>query len=432
MSTSSPLPASPAEPISKADPYAAFRHADYRRFFVVRGLFTMGSLMQTAAVGWLLYERLGSVMALAYVGLVQIIPILLLGLPAGHLADHFDRKKIVMVGQILFGFCSVALTIVSFTNVSPYYIYLILFVISLSRILTIPAITAIIPTIVPKETWSNAASWNSTIFELSGLIGPAFAGIVIGKTGGATAVFAATAVMSLVCFFLFSRIKPQQIFATRKSVSIHDFAEGLKFVFRTKLLLAVVSLDLFAVLLGGATALIPAVAKDVLHVGPEEFGWLRAAPAIGAISMAFLSAHLPPWKRAGTVLIFAMLGFGAANVVFGLSTNYWLSMAMLILTGVFDNLNVVIRQTLLQFITPDPMRGRVGSVSFIFIGCSNELGALESGLAARWLGIGSSIVWGGLASMAIVCGISAAYPPLRKIGLLEEIRPAPFNPERKS
>ena len=418
-------PPTPLLPVALRDPYAALRHGAYRKFLTGRGVFVIGTQMQTAAVGWQIYERLGSMLALGYVGLVQIIPVVFLALPAGHAADRFNRKTIIMSGLSLYLGCSFGLAALSFWNGPPALIYVLLFLLAIARAFTMPAMGALLPTVIPRELWANAATWNSSLFELTGLAGPAFAGILIGATKGATSVFCAAAGCSLAGLVLFSFLRPTQKIAARKVAAWSDVLGGLRFVFKTKLLLAAASLDLFAVLLGGATALLPVVAKDILHAGPQGFGWLRAAPSLGAATMALVTAHLPPWKRAGRVLCFAFLGFGLAIIVFGLSRNFWLSMSMLVLTGVFDNLNVVIRQTLVQFSTPDEMRGRVSAVNFIFIGCSNELGAFESGLAAQLLGVVPAIVGGGIGTILVVLAIMRLAPQLRRLGHLHDIQPAP-------
>jgi MFS family permease len=411
--------------VSPRDPYVAFRHAGYRKFVLGRGMFMIGAQMQTAAVGWQIYQKLGTALALGYVGLVQIIPVLGLSLPAGHAADHFSRKNIILVGFGIYLACSLGLAAFSTWGVAGGWIYALLFVLAVARAFTFPAMGALLPTVIPREMWANAATWNSSLFELTGMLGPAIAGGIIGLTGGPTTVFLSAAGCSIIGFFLFSRIQPTQRMGPRKAATLQDVLGGLRFVFKTRLLLAAASLDLFAVLLGGATALLPIVATEILHVGAQGFGWLRAAPSVGAVAMALVTAHVPPWKRAGRVLFLAFVGFGLAIVVFGLSRNFWLSFAMLVLTGVFDNLNVVIRQTLVQFITPDQMRGRVTSVNFIFIGCSNELGAFESGVAAQLLGTAPAIVAGGIGTIMVVLCIMSIYPPLRRLGRLHDIHPAP-------
>jgi MFS family permease len=416
--------ASPAA-LARRDPYAAFRHKPYRHFVLGRVIFMIGSQMQTTAVGWQIYERLGAKLALAYVGLVQVVPILLLAVPFGHLSDRFNRKFLVMAGQGIFLLSSLGLAALSHFRGDPYLIYIFLFLLAVARSLTMPAMGALLPTLIPKAAWASAATWNSSVFELTGMMGPAVAGLVIAASGGATAVYLTAAGCSITCLVIFSFLRPAQTIAPKKSATWGDVLGGLRFVFKTRLLLSAASLDLFAVLLGGATALLPVVAKDILHVGPAGFGWLRAAPSIGAISMALITAHLPPWRHAGRVLLGALTGFGLAIIVFGFSHNFWLSMAMLVLTGVFDNLNVVIRQTLVQFITPDEMRGRVTSVNFIFIGCSNELGGFESGLTAQLFGTVPSIVGGGVGTILVVLTILKLSPQLRKLGRLHEIQPAP-------
>ncbi len=410
------------------DPYSALRHPPYRFFILGRAIFLIGMQMQSAAVGWQIYERFGSKLALAYIGLVQIIPVLGLALPAGHMADRYHRKTIVLCGQALFFLCSLGLAALSLEHGDPKLIYLLLFFLAVSRIFTIPALGAMLPTIIPREVWANATTWNSTAFELTSMAGPAAAGALIAASGGATAVYITTAACALLCMLLFSFLHPVQIIAPQQSATLRDIIGGLRFMFRTKILLATITLDLFAVLLGGATTLLPVVAKDILHVGPQGFGWLRAAPSIGAVSMALLTTHLPPWKKAGHALGVAFIGFGIATVVFGFSRNFWLSMAMLALTGMFDNINVVIRQTLIQFITPDQMRGRVTSVNFIFIGCSNELGGFESGLTAQLFGTVPSIVGGGLGTIAVVILIMKLAPQLWKMGRLQDIQAAPLEP----
>jgi MFS family permease len=381
--------------------------------------------MQTAAVGWQIYERLGSMIALGYVGLVQIIPVLFLALPAGHVADRFNRKIIIMLGLGLFLACSLGLAVLSWADGPPLLIYAFLFMLAVARSFTMPAMGAILPTVIPRAMWANAATWNSSLFELTGMIGPAVAGLLIAATKGATAVFIFAAACSALAIILFSFLKPTQHIAPKKAARWHDVLGGLRFVFKTRLMLAASSLDLFAVLLGGATALLPVVAKEVLEVGPEGFGWLRAAPAFGAAAMALVTVHMRPWKNAGRVLCWAFVGFGAAIIVFGLSRNYWLSLTMLVLTGVFDNLNVVIRQTLVQYITPDEMRGRVSSVNFIFIGCSNELGAFRAGAMAQWIGAVPAILFGGVGTIAVVLAVMRFSPHLRRLGRLHDIQPAP-------
>ncbi len=417
----------PVVPLPARDPYSAFRHGPYRFLFTGRLLFLVGSQMQTAAVGWLLYERFGTAMALAYVGLVQIVPIFCFVLPAGHLADRVDRRRVVLGGLSVSLSCSLGLGLLSHLGGPAQWIYPILFVLAVGRVFTMPAMGALLPAVVPRELLGNATTWNSSLFELSGLVGPAVGGGIIAMTGSATPVFFIAAACSLVCLGLFVSLRGrlQKATAARakaaKVASWRDVVGGLHFMFRNRLLFAAASLDLLVGLFGGVTALLPVVAKDILHAGPQGFGWLRAAPSFGAVAMAIVTAYLPPWKRPGRVLFTAFVGFGLAIVAFGFSRVFWLSFALLVVTGLFDNLNVVIRQTLMQYITPDEMRGRVTSVNFLFVGCSNELGAFESGLTAQWFGTVPAIVLGGVGTLAIVTAAMAFSPELRKLGPLHKV-----------
>lgn len=408
------------------DPYAALRHPGYRAFVTGRFVFMIGGQMQMTAVAWLIYERLGSVLALGYVGLVQIIPVIALALPAGHVADRVDRRRLILVGMGVFFLCSLGLAALAWWPGPAFLIYALLFVLACARIFIIPAIGSLLPGVIPRELWGNAATWNSSLFELTGMIGPALAGLAIAASGGATFVFLAAAACCAVGFVQFLQLRITQTIPPKKSATLADVLGGLRFMLRTRLLLAAATLDLFAVLLGSATALLPVVAKDILHVGPAGFGWLRAAPSVGAVVMALLTVHRPPWRHAGRVLLLSFVGFGAAVIVFGFSRSFPLSLAMLVLTGVFDNLNVVIRQTLMQYITPDEMRGRVTAVNFIFIGCSNELGALECGVVAGLIGTAPAIIAGGAGALLVTFVVARLAPGLRTLGHLHEIKPAPI------
>jgi MFS family permease len=411
---------------SQTDPYAALRHGPYRQFLVGRAIVLIGNQMESAAVGWAVYERLGSMLALGFIGLVQIIPVVLLSLPAGHAADRYNRRLVLLLGLGLTLLCSLALAWLFYVRGTPLLIFVVLFLLGVARSFTAPALVALMPGLVPRAIWGNAATWNSSLFELTGMIGPALAGLIIAVTSGATAVFLIGAACTVVAMVIFGMLKVGPQAMSKRAVTWHEMIGGLRFVARTRLLLAAQCLDLFAVFFGGATALLPVVAKDILHVGPVGFGWLRAAPSIGAIAMAIYTAHRPAWRRAGRVLVLAFVGFGIATIVFGFSRNFVLSFVMLTLTGGFDNLNVVIRQTLVQFITPDEMRGRVSAVNYIFIGCSNELGAFESGMAASWLGPVAAIAGGGAVTLLVLLTVMRVSPGLRRLGRLEDIQPAPM------
>nr|WP_231964934.1 MFS transporter [Verrucomicrobium sp. GAS474] len=424
------MPALPSSPPDR-DPYLAFRHRSYRLFFGGRLLFQVGNQMQVAAIGWLVYERFGTTMALAYVGLVQVIPVFFGVLPAGHLADRLDRRKILLVSQSIFFCCSLALGLLSLLGGPPVWMYPILFVMALGRVFALPAVSSLVPLLIPRESLANATTWTSTLIELSGLIGPALGGAIIAFSGSATPVFFLTTGCALLCIPLFAslplREQPGLTAGGVAGVSWEwdDLLSGFRFILKNRLLLAAACLDLFATLFGGVMALLPVVAKDLLHAGPEGFGWLRAAPSFGAVAMAVVTTHLPPWRRSGRVLFFAVVGFGLAVIVFGFSTSFWLSFAMLVLTGVFDNINVVIRQTLIQYITPEVMRGRIMAINFFCVGTSNELGAFESGLAARLFGTVPSIVLGGVGTFLAVAAVMRLSPGLRRLGPLHEVKAIP-------
>lgn len=413
-------------PSPKRDSYAALRVPAYRLLIAGRVSFMLGWQMQMAAVGWEIYERLGSKLALAYVGLVTIIPMICLVLPAGHLADRVDRRRMILCGQGIFLLASLGLGTISLLHGEPRWIYFCLFFLGVTRVVTMPSMGALMQTVVPREDLANAMTWGSTFFELTQIGGPALAGLLIAASGGATVVHFVAVGTALLGILLFSLLRVPRRPAPTGAMTLHDLIGGVRFLFRTRLLLMAASLDLFAVFLGGVTTLLPVVAKDILHVGPAGFGWLRAAPSVGAVSMALFTAHRAPWQRSGKVLFLAFVGFGTAIIVFGLSRNFWLSMAMLTLTGAFDNLNVVIRQTLLQLITPDEMRGRVGAVNLLFIGCSNELGGFESGVAAQFLGTVPAIVSGGIGTLLVVFAVMKLSPELRRLGPLHEVKPAPL------
>lgn len=428
MSVSTPsLPAALAPAPGGA--YSAFRFPAYRHFVIGRAIFLMGMRMQAAAAAWQIFESYGTSLALAWVGLIQFVPVALLALPAGHLADRFRRRRIVMVGQVCFASLSVGLAVYSLSGLPPAGIYVFLFLLTVARSFIVPALVALMPAVTPKHAWVNATAWNSTLIALTTLVGPGIAGLMIAACGGSAVVYVFTAACALVCVGFFSRIRVVETVTgasepAPRSAGLRGFIGGFGFLLRNRLLLVVMSLDLVTTLLGGATALLPLIARDVLQTGPQGYGWLLAAPSLGALSMAFFTAHRPPWRRTGRVLLGAIAGFGAATVLLGLSRDYWLSFGLLTVIGAADNLGVVIRQSLIQFITPDDMRGRVGSVNFIFIGCSNELGGFRAGISADAFGAVGAIVSGGVATLLIALVMLRLAPSLRRLGPLHELRPA--------
>ena len=413
---------------AKADPYAAIRFPVYRYLLFSRVFYVVAVQMQTVAVSWQIYQQLRdnlnqAALALGYIGLVQVIPIVAFALPAGHAADRFNRRNIVLSTQFLFGLCSAALLLLTHLHAPVAAYYAVLFVAGIGRSYTGPAVTALYSNLVPRELLPNASTWNSTVFQMASTVGPALGGLIVAQAGPATS-YLVNLLCASVGFALLLGVKtrPVQV-ENRPRLTWDSLVSGLRFVFRTRLLLGVLTLDLFAVLLGGATALLPIYAHQILHGTAAEFGLLRAAPSVGAVLMALITMHLRPWRHAGRAMLWTVCGFGVATLIFGLSRSFWLSVGALFFTGVFDNISVVIRQTMAQMLTPDTMRGRVSSVNFIFISCSNELGEFESGVTARLLGPVGSVVLGAIGTLGVVAGCVWIFPELRRLGRLQELKP---------
>jgi MFS family permease len=408
------------------DSYAALRYKDYRLFVGAFFLSVIGGQMQTAAVGWEIYKKTGSALNLGWMGAAMGVPVLLLALPAGHVADTHSRRRIMMATHLLSAACALGLAYLSFFRGNWHYslplMYALLALGNSGATFGRPARQALMPQLVPSSVFANAVTWNSSIFETASVIGPAVGGFVCARNIPLTYVISAACWIATVfaIWNLPDRAPPRR----GAPATLADVGAGARFVWRSQLLLAVMSLDLFAVLLGGATFLLPAFAQDILHVGGTGFGWLRAAPAIGAVSTAVILAHRPPLRRAGRALLWAVAGFGCATIVFGLSRNYALSLAMLVVVGAFDNVSVVVRHTLIQLLTPDAMRGRVAAVNQIFIGSSNELGGLESGLTAAAFGNVWSVVGGGIGTILVVIATAILSPEARRLGSLRDIQPA--------
>ena len=392
------------------DAYIAFRLRDYR--FLLAGAFlsNFGLQMLSVAVSWDLYTQTHSALILGNVGFVQVAPFLLFSLFAGHIADRYDRRTVMVLAQLVYLAASALLLL---GNRSVPLIYAALLLTALARTFQGPARGAVLPQIVPAEILGNAITWNSSAQEIANVAGPALAGLLLATTGSRTVylIQAVFAVLTLVCF---ASIRSRRAAgAPGPERNLKSLLEGIRFVVGNRLILTAVSLDLFGVLFGGATALLPIFAVDILHAGPRALGWLRAAPSVGAVAMAISMAHLPRIDRAGRALLLTVAGFGLATIAFGLSRNLWLSLVMLVLTGAFDNVSVVLRHSLVQTKTPDFVRGRVLAVNNIFISCSNQLGAVESGWTAAWWGAVPSVWAGGAATLAVVLVCAAISPALR-------------------
>ncbi|MEO6210697.1 MAG: MFS transporter [Gemmatimonadaceae bacterium] len=424
------MPAS-AEAQSR-DPYAALRYPDYRYFLAGRLAASMGSQMIDVAIGWELYERTNRALALGFVGLVQVVPIILLALPAGHAADRFDRKRIAMLSLLLLIVGSLALAAISFTVAPIPLIYLTLFVIGVALAFHRPAVAALLPQLVPAEKFANAVTWNSVGWQLASVVGPALGGLIIAWRHHAGIVYVLDAALMMVFVICLTRVRGQQVARARKAVNMQTLLGGVRFVWHTKVILAAITLDLFAVLFGGATTLLPVFARDILHVGPDGFGWLRAAPSIGAVFVAILLLGRAPMRTAGRSLLIAVAGFGLATIVFGLSRSFPLSIVMLIFAGGLDMISVVVRQTLVQLRTPDEMRGRVSAVNSVFIDTSNEFGGFESGASAALLGPVVSVVGGGIVTVLVVTAVAVAWPELRNMRGLADDLPKSSSPVEES
>ncbi len=410
--------------------------------------------MLAVAVEWEIYARTHSATALGLVGLVIAIPVVGFSLPAGHLADRFSRRKIILVTQILSGLASTALALISwkhlaippvagireanhalsviagiferhhpafhFDDPSVPLIYLLLFLAGIARSFGWAARASFFPTLVSRDAFSNAVTWNNSLFQVGSVVGPGVGGLLIAQVGF-PCVYLIDAFCALAFFALVLPIqsRPRAPDARADSNPWRSLVAGMHFVFSKHVILATITLDLFAVLLGGATALLPIFADQILHCGPIGLGWLRAAPAVGAFVMALVVAYLPPMRQAGKTLLWCVAGFGLATILFGLSKAFWLSLGMLFLAGGFDSVSVIIRGSIVQLVTPDAMRGRVSAVNNIFIGTSNEFGALESGLTAALFGPVLSVVGGGIGTILVVLAVARFWPEARRIGALD-------------
>ena len=402
------------------DAYAAWRLPAFRRYFAGNMILILGWQMQKVAIGWEIYERTHSAMALGYAGLAQFFPQVLFMLFAGHITDRHNRKRVLMAALACNALAAVGLAVNSARGGSIYVLYGCLFAYGSARAFIMPSRAAFLPGIIPLEIFSTAVSWNSSGFEISSMAGPAIGGLLIASFQSPTLVYTINAIGQLTFVVLLGSIVYKHQQAPRQPLTFHSFSAGFRFVWKSKVVLSAMALDMFGVLLGGATAMMPIYAKDILKVGPRGLGWLMTAPSIGAFSMALFQAHRGPLKNAGKTLLFAVAGFGAVTIIFGISKNFWLSMVMLYFLGSCDNISVVVRSTLVQILTPDDMRGRVSALNSLFIGTSNELGAFESGLVANFFGPVISVVSGGIGTLLIVFGMACLSPELRKYGRLDQ------------
>jgi MFS family permease len=372
---------------------------------------------QAVALGWDMYDRTGSAMALGFIGLAQFVPALLLFLPAGEIADRFDRRKVMIASFVLWGVASTGLAVSAIGGSGAGWLYFWASVSTMGHVINRPARDALLPQLVPAHLFPNAVVWNSSLYQIASISGPALAGALIAIYGSASVVYGMNAVATVTALLLAARIPARPTRASPQARSWRDLFAGLVHVWRTPVVLGVMALDLFAVVLSSATALLPLYARDILHVGPTGLGWLSAAPAMGALAMAFYQGARPP-AHVGRAFFLSLMGYGAATAAFGFSSWYWLSLVALIGVGAMDNVSVVIRQTVVQLFTPDEVRGRVSAVNRVFIQSSNQLGAFESGALAMLTTPVFAVMAGGVATVLIAAAGLKVFPELRKLGSL--------------
>ncbi|MBN8703311.1 MAG: MFS transporter [Bacteroidetes bacterium] len=393
-------------------------------FSLSRFLLTIAIQMQSILVGWQVYEYTKDALSLGLIGLAEIIPFITIILFAGHIADIFNRKKIILIALIFYLFTSTGfllLSLNSFEYLNYFGIFSVYVLIGLTGIIRAflgPSYFALLSQVVEKKHYATAATWNSSVWQIGAVIGPALGGIVFSYTNYVFSyglvIFLFT--ISLISALLLPMIKSNAVENKREPI-FKSISKGIRFVFKSNIVLPAISLDLFAVLFGGAVALLPIYADQILHTGAIGLGWLRAAPSIGAVIMALVLAFFPPLKNAGKKLVVAVIGFGITIILFGISTNFYFSFTVLLLGGAFDNISVVIRHTILQLYTPDEMRGRVSAVNSIFIGSSNEIGQFESGAAAKLVGLVPSVIIGGSITIATALATIKLAPTLIKLNL---------------
>ncbi len=415
--------------MAKRDPYAALRYKEFNFFLFMRFAMVFAWSMQFVIIEWEVYSLTKDPLSLGIIGLMEIIPAVSMALFAGHIVDQSEKKKLLVKCILGFSVVSLGLFLITIPEITKdlslntilYSVYGLVFLGGLVRSFLGPTIFSLLSLIVPKKVYPNAATWSSSTWQLASMFGPAVAGLsisIIGVHWSLCLVFAC----SLLALVTLSKIERKPILNPKIGEPIFkSLNEGLNFVFTNKTILGAISLDMIAVLFGGAVALLPIFAQDILKVGSEGFGVLRAAPALGSFLMMILSAYISLNKKAGIKLLGAIFMFGVCIIVFGVSEIFWISVVAMFLSGVFDGVSVVIRNTILQLHTPDHMRGRVSSVNSIFVGSSNELGAFESGLTAKLMGVVNAVVFGGIMTLLTVTFTSFALPSFRKLDLEKDV-----------
>lgn len=389
------------------DPYGALRISEFRYFVSARFFITLAIQIQSVVVAWQVYEITNDPLALGLIGLAEAIPSIAVSLYAGHVADVMDRRKIILGCVFTLLFCSTALLYLTYQPTAFFQsygvlpIYAVIFISGIARGFLSPAFFSFMPQLVTRDLYGNAVTWNSTLWETATITGLALGGLLYGF--GVKAAYAVDVVLTLTGLVLLTFISSKPLPTASEEEGVAEkIKAGLRFVFHNKIILSAISLDLFAVLFGGAVALLPIFAKEILHVGVWGVGFLRAAPSVGALLMAFYVTHYPIKRNAGKILLSCVAGFGLCMICFALSENFWLSLSILMLSGAFDCVSVIIRGSLLQTLTPENMKGRVSAVNHIFVGSSNEIGSFESGLAAKLMGTVPSVIFGGAMTLGVV------------------------------
>jgi MFS family permease len=418
---------------TQTSPCAILRNPNFFFYILGRFIATFGQQMLTVAVGWELYERTRSALALGIVGLTQFLPMLAMTLPAGHLADTRSRKGIIMATLGVMAAASLGLALVSWkwaavpwTHGQVYWVYFCLLLSGGARTFNWSAGASFLPLLVSRDQFPLAVNWNSSTFQFAAVTGPAAGGAMIALFKSAVSVYLFNAFAALACLTLVSLIRAPQKPAPKEPLSLNTLLGGFKFVFNHRTILGMITLDLFAVLFGGADMLLPIYAKDILHAGPQGLGLLRAALPAGSVLSALIVAHRPPLAKAGRALVFAVAIFGLATIGFGFSRFFWLSMIMLCACGMADNISIIVRHTSVQLLTPDEMRGRVSSVNNLFIDASNNLGGFESGLVSFYAGPVFSVVSGGVATILVVLAVCWFFPEIPRYGKLVQPAPSPL------
>jgi MFS family permease len=421
-----PVAVTTAMPAPASD--SLLRQRDFLLYWTVRLCSMMAFQMLAVAVGWQVYDLTGSVLALGYIGLAGFLPALLLVFVIGQVADRFDRRRVVQAGHILEAVVAAVLALGSWQGwLSVTHIFIGVFLLGVGKAFSAPALAALLPGLVPTRLLPRAVSAGSAAMQAAIILGPAVGGFLY--VAGPTAVYAAGTALFVAVVLMLGLVRARQaVHAASENPEDNSVFAGLRFIRSKPVVFGAISLDLFAVLLGGATAMLPVIAKDLLHTGPEGLGVLRSAPAVGALLVSFWLARFPIERRAGQVMFAGVAVFGLATVVLGLTTSFWVAVAALLVLGGADMLSVVIRSSLVQLETPDAMRGRVNAVNFLFIGASNQLGEFRSGVSAALLGLVPSIVLGGVGALAVVGLWMAWFPALAKRDRLVEEQHTPSSP----